>query len=132
MLLHSKSLLLIIVLDSNLKKDQSSVYIFKNITENIIIQFIKWIYWGDYPVIISRTNIGQTLILLENTEIDINKKSENITSKINLISENHFFLIYICLYIFSKTYLVPDLQQLAYKKLTTCLTDLDKLNSFNT
>ncbi|GKZ98244.1 hypothetical protein AnigIFM59636_002477 [Aspergillus niger] len=131
-LLHAKSLPLFAALDSNLKEGQSGVYVFEDVAEGTIARFIEWAYRGDYPATVSGTNIGQTPILLEGTETDIDEKPENTTPETNFTSENHPLLIHIRLYIFSETYLVPDLQQLAYEKLTACLTDLDKPNSLDT
>ncbi|RDK41717.1 hypothetical protein M752DRAFT_253087 [Aspergillus phoenicis ATCC 13157] len=131
-LLHSKSSPLIAALDSNLKEGQSGVYVFEDVAEGTIARFIEWAYRGDYPATISGTNIGQTPILLEGTETDIDEKPENTTPETDLTSENHPLLVHIRLYIFSETYIVPDLQQLAYKKVTACITDLDKPNSLDT
>ncbi|GKZ38991.1 hypothetical protein AbraIFM66950_011620, partial [Aspergillus brasiliensis] len=111
---------------------QSGVYVFEDVAEGTIARFIEWAYRGDYPATISGTNIGQTPILLEGRETDIDEKPENTTPETDSTSENHPLLVHIRLYIFSETYLVPDLQQLAYEKLTACLTDLDKPNSLDT
>lgn len=108
------------------------MYVFEDVAEGTIARFIEWAYRGDYPATISGTNIGQTPILLEGTETDIDEKPENTTPETDSTSENHPLLVHIRLYIFSETYLVPDLQQLAYEKLTACLTDLDKPNSLDT
>lgn len=84
-------------------------------------------YRGDYPAIISGTNI-QTPTLLESTGTDIDKKPASSTPETDFTSENHPLVVHIRLYIFSETYLVPNLQLLAYEKVTACLTDLDMPN----
>ncbi|GMF81807.1 unnamed protein product [Aspergillus oryzae] len=131
-LLYSKSKPLIAALDSDLKEGQSGVYKFEEVTEGTIARFIEWAYRGDYPTTISGTNIGQTPTLPEGTETDIDKKAANTTPETDFTSENHPLLVHIRLYIFSETYLIPDLQQLAYEKVTACLTDLDIPNSLDT
>ncbi|KAB8213028.1 hypothetical protein BDV33DRAFT_197134 [Aspergillus novoparasiticus] len=131
-LLHSKSKPLIEALDSGLKEGQSGVYKFEEVTEGTIARFIEWAYRGDYPTTISGTNIGQTPTLPEGIETDIDKKAANTTPETDFTSENHPLLVHIRLYIFSETYLIPDLHQLAYEKVTACLTDLDIPNSLDT
>lgn len=123
---------MIAALDSNLKEGQSGVYEFQEVAEGTIARFIEWAYRGDYPATVSGTNIGQIPTLLESTETNIDKKPASTTPKSHFTPENHPLLVHIRLYMFSETYLVPDLQQLAYEKVAACLTDLDKPKSLDT
>ncbi|RDH27535.1 hypothetical protein BDQ94DRAFT_163522 [Aspergillus welwitschiae] len=120
-LLQAKAPPLIAALDSNLKEGQSGVYEFQEVAEGTIARFIEWAYRGDYPAIISGTNI-QTPTLLESTGTDIDKKPASTTPETDFTSENHPLV----------TYLVPNLQLLAFEKVTACLTDLDIPNSLET
>jgi hypothetical protein len=54
------------------------------------------------------------------------------TVVIDSTSENHPLLVHIRLYIFCNIYHVPDLQSLAFEKMTACFTDLEKPDSLDT
>lgn len=125
-LLSSKSKPLSAALDSELKEGQNGVYAFEEVTEGTLARFVEWAYRGDYPTPIGEIQTVQAQHFPDAVEASIDGKSTVTTPETDFTSENHPLLVHIRLYIFSHTYLINELQQLSYEKVTTCLTDLDK------
>lgn len=84
-------------------------------------------YTGDYPTVISA---------IESREpVEINTKETETTTTMaatDFTFENHPLLAHIHLYIFCSIYLIPDLQNLAFSKMTGCFIDLGKPNDLDT
>ena len=68
----------------------------------------------------------------ENTEAKAKEENTVTGAKTDLTFENHPLLTHINLYIFCSIYLVPDLQDLAFSKMTACFTDLERPNDLDT
>ena len=115
------------------EEEQKGVYTFKNTSEGTLARFIEWAYTGDYPAVISAIEPVETKTKeTDNTETKV-KEENNVTgAETGFTFENHPLLTHIHLYIFCSIYLVPDLQDLAFSKMTACFTDLEKPNDLDT
>lgn len=110
------------------EEKQKGVYTFKDTSEGTLARFIEWAYTGDYPAVISAIEPVET----ENTEAKAKEENTVTGAKTDLTFENHPLLTHINLYIFCSIYLVPDLQDLAFSKMTACFTDLERPNDLDT
>lgn len=136
-LLGSKCKTIISAFQRGFEEAQKGVYTFQDTSAGTLGRFIEWAYTGDYPAVLSAT----TSALSETKEAEnAGDKIEEedggrnriATEGIDLVAENHPLLAHIQLYIFCIIYLIPDLQQLAFEKLSTCLIDLEKPDNLST
>ncbi|RAL06617.1 BTB/POZ domain-containing protein [Aspergillus homomorphus CBS 101889] len=125
-LLQSKSRPLIAALDSTLLEGQNFLYEFEDVKEGTVARFIEWAYRGDYPTPIIILEPLPPSFNPEKVDTDIEDKPTTKTPEMDFTSENHPLLVHIRLYIFSHLYIIPELQKLAYEKVTACFADLDK------
>jgi hypothetical protein len=116
--------------DGSFSKGRQGIYRFDETTEGKVARFIEWAYRGDYPTMISEIEPVQKS-LPHSIEADV-KDKPIIAPPADFTSKNHPLLVYIRLYIFSGTYLIPELQHLAFEKVTTCFIDLEKPDSLDT
>ena len=110
------------------EEKQKGVYTFKDTSEGTLARLIEWAYTGDYPAVISAIEPVET----ENTEAKAKEENTVTGAKTDLTFKNHPLLTHINLYIFCSIYLVPDLQDLAFSKMTACFTDLERPNDLDT
>lgn len=115
------------------EEEQKGVYIFRDTSEGTLARFIEWAYTRDYPSVINpiapvETSTKET----ENTKTVVKKRNTVPVAKTDFTFENHPLLAHIHLYIFGSIYLIPDLQDLAFSKMTACFTDLEKPNDLDT
>ena len=120
------------------EEEQRGVYIFKDTSEGTLARFIEWAYTGDYPAVIiaiepveTRKPVETSTNETENTET-VKEENTVTLAQTDFTSENHPLLAHIHLYIFCSIYLIPDLQDLAFSKMTACFTDLEKPNDLDT
>jgi hypothetical protein len=130
-LLGLKSKPVIAALDRGFDEGQRGIYKFEETTEGTLARFIEWAYRGDYPTVISEIGTVQKS-LPHGIEADVKDPPTVTTSATDLTSENHPLLVHVRLYIFSGTYLIPELQDLAFNKVTACFKDLKKPESLDT
>jgi hypothetical protein len=121
----------IAALGGSFDEGQQGIYRFDETTEGTLARFIEWAYRGDYPTVISESEAVQKS-LPHGIEADVKDKPTIATPATDFTSENHPLLVHIRLYIFSGTYLIPELQGLAFEKVTACFIDLEKPNSLDT
>ncbi|KAL5335651.1 hypothetical protein BJX70DRAFT_312971 [Aspergillus crustosus] len=119
-LLGSKSKAIIAAFDKGFEEGQKGTYTFQHTSEGTLARFIEWAYTGDYPTIIKPT--------LAQERQSTNVECAEVQNEANTCStsENHPLLAHIRLYIFCGIYIIPSLQNLAFKKTTACLTELEK------
>lgn len=103
-------------------EEQKGHYIFKDTSEGTLARFIEWAYTGDYPAVISA--LGPVKTSTKETESVIKEKNTVTTAKPDLTLENHPLLAHVHLNIFCSTYSIPDLQDLAFSRITDCFIDL--------
>ncbi|KAF4244383.1 hypothetical protein CNMCM8980_010195 [Aspergillus fumigatiaffinis] len=121
----------IAALNGSFDEGRQGIYRFDETTEGTVARFIEWAYRGDYPTVISEIEPVQKS-LSPGIEADVEDKPIIAPPAADLTSENHPLLVHIRLYIFSGTYLIPELQRLAFEKVTACFTDLEKPHSLDT
>lgn len=115
------------------EEEQKGVYTFKDTSEGTLARFIEWAYTGDYPAVISAIEPVETKTKeTENTEANVKEENTVTVAETDFTFENHPLLAHIHLYIFCSIYLIPDLQNLAFGKMTACFTDLEKPNDLDT
>ena len=121
------------------EEEQKGVYIFKDTSEGTLARFIEWAYTRDYPAVISaiepvetREPVETSTKETENTETVVKEKNTVTVAETDFTFENHPLLAHIHLSIFCSIYLIPDLQDLAFSKMTACFTDLEKPNDLDT
>ena len=120
------------------EEEQKGVYIFKDTSEGTLARFIEWAYTRDYPAVISaiepvetRKPVETSTKETENTKTVVKENTVTL-AETDFTSKNHPLLAHIHLYIFCSIYLIPDLQDLAFSKITACFTDLEKPNDLDT
>ncbi|OJJ65744.1 hypothetical protein ASPBRDRAFT_139494 [Aspergillus brasiliensis CBS 101740] len=121
----------IAALDGSFDEGRQGIYRFDETTEGTVARFIEWAYRGDYPTVISEIEPVQKS-LPHGIEANVEGKPIIAPPAADFTSENHPLLVHIRLYIFSGTYLIPELQHLAFEKVTACFMDLEKPNSLDT
>lgn len=112
---------------------QKGTYTFQDTSAGTLARFIEWAYTDDYPAIINATyGIERKPNEAEDTKTVVKDENVATPTATDLTSENHPLLAHIRLYIFCNIYHIPDLQQLAFEKLTACFIDLEKPKSLDT
>lgn len=115
------------------EEEQKGVYIFEDTSDGTLARFIEWAYTGDYPTVISAIEPVETSTKeTEDTEPVVKENDTVPVAETDFTFENHPLLAHIHLYIFCRIYLIPDLQDLAFSKMTACFTDLGKPNDLDT
>lgn len=104
----------------------SGQYIFKETTHDTVARFIEWSYKGDYT--------ESELTPMEMAEPG-QGKSESVgpepPSDEQEVLQAHTLLCHIRVYIFSDTYMVPELKDLAFDKFTAAVMDMEKPKTLN-
>lgn len=142
-LLASKSKTIASAFEKNFSEKEKRVYTFQDTTEGTLARFIEWAYTGDYPFIIKATHTAEPRVVkLEPKEIKVEdgEKKENTDLDVvalnspesDLTPENHPLLSHIRLYIFSSIYMIPDLQKMAFDRVTATFSDINALTALDT
>lgn len=111
-------------------EEQNRLYIFKDTSEGTLARFIEWAYTGDYPVVVSAAEPGETST--KETEPVVKEKNTVTTAGTDLTFESHPLLAHVHLYIFCSIYSIPDLQHLTFSKMAARFMDLKKPNDPDT
>lgn len=124
-LLASKSKSIISAFERGFPEGSKGAYTFQDTSAGTLARFIEWAYTGDYPTVLNATYPAERKSKeAESTEVKVEEQNTATTVEIDLTSENHPLLAHIRLYIFCNIYLIPDLQRLAFDKLSACIVDL--------
>lgn len=96
-------------------------YICKDTTDGTLARFVEWAYRADYGNELKPTKtIGAKSVSSEASDGRVlETKSEEVET------DNHPLFTHLRLYIFGNVYLVEDLKQIAFEKLTACLRSLE-------
>ncbi|KAL4863005.1 hypothetical protein BDV12DRAFT_202537 [Aspergillus spectabilis] len=135
-LLAHKSKAIASALGRGFKEAHDGVYTFQDTSEGTLARFIEWAYTGSYPAIIKSTRVNPhepikpEIINGARNEVPpeskLNRANGTILPIVDLTSENHPLLAHIRLYIFCSIYLIPNLQELIFPKITATCTDIDR------
>ncbi|RDW68883.1 BTB/POZ domain-containing protein [Aspergillus mulundensis] len=150
-LLASKSKTIASAFDRGFEESKKKVYTFQDTSEGTLARFIEWAYTGDYPTILKATHANEPTILKAEPspngtktdgETEKTKSDSPDNLDINLISlsapetdlthENHPLLAHIRLYVFCSIYIIPDLRDLAFTRVTTAFKDLNQPTTLDT
>ncbi|KAJ5161351.1 hypothetical protein N7492_006743 [Penicillium capsulatum] len=125
-LLESKCKALESAFSNDFSESTSGQYTFNETTHDTVARFIEWCYKGEY------TDVELTPMEVPQPE---QKKSKSVesepTSGENKTLQAHTLLCHLRVYIFSDTYLVPELNNLAFGKFTAVLRDMGKPNNLD-
>lgn len=107
-LLESKSDPLKAAFGKQFQEGQQNCYTFEETSEGTLVRFIEWAYRGDY----------------------LNEADDFLDPEIPVLEPHDIIkyhpLVQLQLYIFSQTYLIPELEQLAFLKLCVWLTSIGR------
>ncbi|KAL1954741.1 hypothetical protein VTO42DRAFT_741 [Malbranchea cinnamomea] len=114
-LLAAKCPTIYVAFENGFKEATEGVYKFEDTSEETLAQFIEWAYTGDYATI-ACTAADQSPERKEDEQVSLQK--ENVTP------QAHPFLEHVHLYLFGCIYLIPHLQDLAFRKLKVLALEL--------
>ncbi|KAF7119126.1 hypothetical protein CNMCM5793_008866 [Aspergillus hiratsukae] len=128
-LLESKCRILHAALNSGFSEGQDGVYTCSDTTDGTLARFVAWAYRGDYPASVISRDLVQTKIEAPDDADEDNASSAaaaSVSESMYVELDNHPFLVHLRLYIFSDVYLIMELKQLAYERLTACFMDINR------
>jgi hypothetical protein len=128
-LLKSKAKILHAALTSGFSEGQNGVYPCTDTTDGTLARFVEWAHRGDYPASVISTDLVQTKIKASDDSAEDDESSAaaaNVSECTDVELDNHPLLAHLRLYIFSDVYLISELKQLAYEKLTACFVDINR------
>jgi hypothetical protein len=128
-LLESKCKILHAAFTSGFAEGQDGVYTCSDTTDGTLARFIEWAYRGDYPASVISMDLAQEKIKASDDADETDASSAaaaNVSESTDVELDNHPLLAHLRLYIFSDVYLISELKQLAYEKLTACFVDINR------
>ncbi|PKX92972.1 BTB/POZ domain-containing protein [Aspergillus novofumigatus IBT 16806] len=128
-LLKSKSTVLHAALTSEFSEGEDGVYPCSDTTDGTLARFVEWTYRGDYPASVISMDLVQEKIKASDDADETDASSAaaaNVSESTDVELDNHPLLAHLRLYIFSDVYLISELKQLAYEKLTACFADINR------
>ncbi|RHZ62802.1 BTB/POZ domain-containing protein [Aspergillus thermomutatus] len=128
-LLESKCRILAAAFASGFSEGQDGVYTCSDTTDGTLARFVEWAYRGDYPASVISRDLVQTKIKASDDADEDDASSAaaaNVSESMDVDLDNHPLLAHLRLYIFSDAYLIWELKQLAYEKLTACFVDINR------
>ncbi|EAW25302.1 BTB/POZ domain-containing protein [Aspergillus fischeri NRRL 181] len=127
-LLESKCKILHAAFTSGFAEGQDGVYTCSDTTDGTLARFIEWAYLGDYQASVISKDLVQTTLKASDDADEDNASSAaaNVSESTDVELDNHPLLAHLRLYIFSDAYLIAELKQLAYEKLTACFVDINR------
>jgi hypothetical protein len=131
-LLASKAKTIISAFERGFDEGEKGVYKFQDTSDGTLARFIEWAYTDNYPDVITATHPVDRKSGKEDTATTNAEEGDTLSAAGTIFTpDNHPLLAHIRLYIFCSIYLIPDLQKLAFEKVTARFADLKEPDSLD-